>query len=118
LARHGRHFAAAVPICGEVARDPADPFPVEPPPDIARIVGAPDPYAALAAAIGTTPVWVFHGAADEEVPVAESRRMVAALQRNAGPVKYTEYPGVGHDSWDLAYADPGMIRWLLQQRLR
>ena len=118
MARHRRHFAAAVPICGEVARDPADPFPVEPPPDIARIVGASDPYAALAAAIGTIPVWVLHGAADEEVPVAESRRMVAALQRNGGSVKYTEYPGIGHDSWDLAYADPGMIHWLLLQRLR
>ncbi|HEY8132479.1 MAG TPA: prolyl oligopeptidase family serine peptidase [Thermoanaerobaculia bacterium] len=118
LARHRRLFAADVPICAEVSRDPADPFPVEPPPDIARIVGAPDPYAALAGAIGTTPVWVFHGAADEEVPVIEARRMVAALVRNGGNVKYTEYPGVGHDSWDLAYADPGLARWLLQQRLR
>ena len=118
MARHRRIFAAAVPICGEVARDPADPFPVEPPPDIARIVGAPDPYAAVAAAIGTTPVWIFHGASDDEVPVTESRKMVAALQQNGRRVKYTEYPGVGHNSWDLAYADPDMVRWLLQQRLR
>jgi predicted peptidase len=33
-------------------------------------------------------------------------------------VNYTEYPGVGHDSWDLAYADPDLPRWLLQQRMR
>ena len=118
MGRHRRLFAADVPICGEVSRDPADPFPVEPPPDIARIIGAPDPYSALAAMIGTTPVWLFHGAVDEEVPVMEARRMVAALVRNGGSVKYTEYPGVGHDSWDLAYADPALARWLLQQRLR
>ncbi len=118
MARHRRLFAAAVPVCGEIARNPDEPFPVEPPPDIARIVGAADPYTVLAEAIRTTPVWVFHGAADAVVPVMQSRRMVAALQRNGGRVKYTEYPGVGHNSWDLAYADANMIRWLLLQRRR
>jgi predicted peptidase len=118
MARHRRRFAATVPICGEVARDPADPFPIEPPPDIARIVGSPDPYDVLTQAIGKTPVWAFHGAADEEVPVTESRNMVAALRRNGGNVTYTEYPGIGHDAWDLAYADPTLVQWLLRQRLR
>jgi len=33
-------------------------------------------------------------------------------------VTFTEYQGVGHDSWDLAYADPNMVRWLFQQRNR
>ena len=118
FARHRRKFAAVVPIAGEIARDPVDPFPIEPPPDVARIVGAPDPYAALAQAIGPTPVWAFHGTDDGEVPVAESRNMVEALRRNGGNVTYTEYPGIGHDSWDLAYADAGLARWLMQQRLR
>jgi predicted peptidase len=118
MARHRGLFAAAVPVCGEISRDPADPFPVELPPDIARVVGASDPYAALAAMIATTPVWAFHGTDDNEVPVRESRNMVAALRRAGGRVKYTEYPGIGHDSWDLAYADPNMVRWLLQQRRR
>jgi predicted peptidase len=118
LARHRRKFAAVVPICGEVARDPVDPFPIEPPPDIALIVGAPDPYAALAQAIGPTPVWAFHGTNDAEVPVTESRNTVAALRRVGGNVTYTEYPGIGHNAWDLAYADAGMARWLMQQRLR
>jgi predicted peptidase len=118
FARHRRKFAAVVPIAGEIARDPVDPFPIEPPPDIARIVGASDPYAALAQAIGPTPVWAFHGTDDGEVPVAESRNMVEALRRNGGNVTYTEYPGIGHDSWDLAYADAGLARWLMQQRLR
>jgi predicted peptidase len=118
MARHRRLFAAVVPICGEVARDPDDPFPVEPPPDIARIVGAQDPYATLAALVGATPVWVFHGANDPISPVTQSRKMAAALQRNGGRVRYSEYAGVGHNAWDLAYADANMIRWLLQQRRR
>ncbi len=117
MARHRRLFAAAVPICGEVARDPADPFPIEPPPDIARIVGAPDPYITLAALI-SAPAWVFHGTIDDQVPVTQSRRMVAALRRMGKRVHYTEYPGVGHDSWDLVYADPDLPRWLFQQRSR
>ena len=63
-------------------------------------------------------MWAFHGAIDDEVPVTESRNMVAALRRAGGRVTYTEYPGIGHDSWDRAYADPNMVRWLLQQRRR
>ena len=116
LARHRRLFAAVAPICGEVARDPYDPFPVEPPPDLARIAGAPDPYVTLAALIAA-PVWAFHGTIDDQVPDTQSRRMVAALRRMGKDVNYTEYPGVSHDSWDLAYADPDLPRWLLQQRL-
>src|SRR5581483_119221 len=118
MARHRGRFAAVVPVCGEVARRPDDPFPTELPPDLERVVAAPDPYAALAQAIGGTPVWAFHGADDTVIPVSESRNMVAALQRAGGNVRYTEYPNVGHDCWDLAYADAGMVRWLLAQRLR
>jgi predicted peptidase len=116
LARHRRLFAAIAPICGAVSRDPYDPFPVEPPPDLARIAGSPDPYVTLAALIAA-PVWAFHGTIDDQVPVTQSRRMVAALRRMGKDVNYTEYPGVSHDSWDLAYADPDLPRWLLQQRL-
>lgn len=117
FARHRRLFAAAVPICGEIARDPSDPFPSDPPPDLARIVGAANPYATLAAILGNLPVWVFHGTDDDEVPITESRNMVAALRAVGDRVNFTEYPGIGHDSWDLAYADPSLPRWLLQQRL-
>ena len=118
MARHPRLFAADVPVCGEVVRQPDDPFPSDPPPDIARIVDSPDPYGTLARAIKPTPVWAFHGAADDIVPVTQSRSMVAALRRSGGIVRYTEYPGVGHDSWDLAYADPNLVTWLFQQKLR
>ncbi len=117
MARHRRKFAAVVPVCGEVMRQPDDPFPTDPPPDIARIVGAPEPYATLAVALGPTPVWVFHGAQDDVIPVTESRSMVSALQQTGGRVRYTEYAGRGHDIWDLAYADHEMVHWMLSQRL-
>ena len=118
LGRHRRRFAAIIPIAGEVMRPPNDPFPTDLPPDIARIAYAADPYGTLAAEIGPTPVWAFHGAADEVVAVSESRNMVAALRRAGGNVRYTEYTRVGHESWDLAYADANMTHWMLAQRLR
>jgi predicted peptidase len=118
LGRHRRRFAAIVPIAGPVVRTPDDPFPTDVPPDIARIAYAADPYATLASEIGTTPVWAFHGAADDAVPVSETRRMVAALQRGGGNVRYTEFASGGHNVWDAAYADPTVVHWLFQQRLR
>ena len=117
MARHRHLFAAVVPVCGEVVRAPDDPFPTDPPPDLARVVGAPDPYGTLAALIAA-PVWAFHGTIDDQIPVTQSRRMVSALRHMGKDVNYTEYPGVGHDCWDLAYADPDLPRWLLQQRMR
>ena len=117
IARRPRKFAALVPVCGEVARRSDDPFPSDPPPDIARIIGAPDPYGAMAQAIGKTPVWAFHGSADDVIPVTESRLMVAALQRIGGNVRYTEYPNAGHDVWHLAYGNAELLRWLLKQKL-
>ena len=115
LARH-RRFAAVVPVCGEVKRQPDDLWPEPLPPDLAAIVDAADPFAALAAAMGNVPVWAFHGSADNVIPATQSRDMVAALRHRGDPARYTEYPGVGHNSWDAAYADHDMVRWLLQQR--
>jgi predicted peptidase len=31
-------------------------------------------------------------------------------------VKYTEYPDVGHDSWNPAYRDPELMKWLFEQK--
>jgi predicted peptidase len=115
MARHRSLFAAIVPLCGEVVRDGDDPFPSDPPPDIARIAGAANPFQTLATAIGSTPVWAFHGADDDVVSPQQSRQMVAALRAARGNVRYTEYPGVGHNCWDLAYADREMIAWLFAQ---
>jgi len=93
---HGdrRRWVAVVPISGAVVRRPNDPFPTDLPPDIARIAYARDPA------------------------VSESRNMIAALKRRVGNVRYTEYPGVGHDAWDRAYADPNLAHWMLEQKIR
>jgi len=43
--------------------------------------------------------------------------MSLALQAAKAKVRYTEYPGVGHNSWDKAYAEPELVAWLLSQKL-
>jgi predicted peptidase len=112
-AHHPGKFAALVPICGGVR-----------PPWIVRataklpkdsVLYAPDPYAEVASKIGKTPVWAFHGGSDWMVSPKESRRMVAAMKKQGGDVRYTEYKGVGHDSWDRAYADKALYDWMLAQ---
>jgi len=118
-------FAAIAPICGGILM-----------PDKARAQSPDDnaPYTEAAKKIGKTPVWIFHGGDDPVVPVTESRRMAEAMKAVLGqdtlytarpatkPVEvpeviYTEYPGVGHNSWEKAYADPDLISWLLTKSL-
>ena len=118
IGRHQKRFASIVPVCGEVKRQSDDPFPSDPPGDLMSLLSSADPYAALARAIGTTPVWAVHGAQDEVVPVTESRTMTAALREAGGIVRYTEVPDAGHDVWDQAYANESLVLWMLEQRLR
>jgi predicted peptidase len=107
-------FAALVPICSGV-RAPNDW------PDLrVHLPGDPknaDPYAEVANRVGKTPVWLFHGDADQSVPVEESRHMAAALKAAGAEFKYTEYPGVDHNSWDKAYAEPDLVPWMLSKSL-
>ena len=63
------------------------------------------------------PVWVFHGEADPVVPVVESINMVQSIRKHGGEPKLTLYPGVGHDSWSRAYADPALMQWMLEKTL-
>lgn len=62
------------------------------------------------------PTWVFHGDADRIVPVEGSRAMVARLRELNYDVRYDEYPGVGHNSWDRAYAGSALFDWFLSHR--
>jgi len=43
--------------------------------------------------------------------------MAQALEVAKANFHYTEYPGVGHNAWDKAYAEPELIPWLLAQHL-
>jgi hypothetical protein len=42
--------------------------------------------------------------------------MAEALKAAGGDVRYTEYEGVSHNSWDRAYAEPEFFNWLLAHR--
>jgi predicted peptidase len=90
IQRYPKKFAAAIPVCG--GGDTA---------------GAP--------LFKDLPIWVFHGDADGAVPVSRSRDMVEALKKSGSKVKYTEYPGVGHDSWSRTYADQDVLKWFFSQ---
>ena len=109
-AEHPGKFAALAPVCGGIRR-PRRGAAEQPPENPST-----DLFAETAKKIGSTPVWVFHGDADKSVPVTESQKMVEALKAIGGNVKFTEYPGVGHNSWDNAYADDDLWKWLLAHR--
>ena len=91
LALEPKLFAAAIPICGG-----GDPNSVE---KFAKV-----------------PIWAFHGDADQTVKVESTRSMIEALKKNGSEPKYTEYPGVNHDSWTRTYKDPALYAWLLAQK--
>ena len=90
-ARRPDLFAALAPVCG----------------------GADE---ATAGKIRDLPIWAFHGGKDGVVKPARSRNMIAAIKKAGGDPKYTEYPDVGHDSWNNAYKDPAFHEWLFSQK--
>jgi predicted peptidase len=88
---HPERWAAIVPICGRGDVKSAE-------------------------KIKDIPCWCFHGDADNAVPVAGSRDMIEAIKKAGGNPKYTEYPKVGHNSWDMAYGTKELWTWLLEQK--
>lgn len=92
LAMYPDIFAAAAPICGG---------------------GDPD----HAPRLRSVPIWTFHGALDDVVPLSETRRMVQAVEAAGGDVRFTVYPDADHDSWTRTYDDPALYDWLLSHRL-
>lgn len=81
---------------------------------IAPICGGGDP--GQVCRIKKVPVWVFHGARDAVVPVAEAEKMVQALKVCGGNVRFTVYPEAGHDAWTKTYNNPELYQWFLQHR--
>ncbi|WP_240151217.1 prolyl oligopeptidase family serine peptidase [Luteibacter jiangsuensis] len=109
---HPNTFAAAAIICGGVTSDDDDR-------DRLYVHGVPkgaDPFARVAEGIGKLPVWIFHGGDDNVVPTEQSRRMNAALVKLGKEVKYTEFPGVNHGSWEKAYATPDLWDWMFSHK--
>lgn len=97
-AQYAGKFSAVVPICG------------------GSPLRAGDRFDTIARRVGQTPVWVFHGSDDSVVPVSESRLMVDALRAAGGNVRYTEYPGVGHNVWLNVIGERDLLPWMLGQR--
>jgi predicted peptidase len=62
------------------------------------------------------PLWIFHGAKDNTVPSDHSIIMVEAIKAAGGDPKFTLYPNDGHNSWDDAFAEPGLMPWLFSHR--
>jgi poly(3-hydroxybutyrate) depolymerase/lysophospholipase L1-like esterase len=91
ITRFPDKFAAAAPICGGGDKTKA-------------------------AAAKPVPVWAFHGDADNVVMPVRTTDMVAALKAAGGNVAVTLYPGIGHDSWTSAYAEPNFFPWMFAQR--
>ena len=92
VTRYPGRYAAAVPICG----------------------GGDEK--AMTAEAAKIPLWAFHCADDEVVPVGRTRRMIEAMRQLGGKPRYTEYPEGGHDSWTPAYAEPELLPWLFAQK--
>lgn len=61
------------------------------------------------------PIWAFHGAKDEAVPLARSEQMVEAVKKAGGNAKLTVYPQAAHDSWTTTYESPEFYEWLFAQ---
>ncbi|MBQ4202861.1 MAG: prolyl oligopeptidase family serine peptidase, partial [Thermoguttaceae bacterium] len=94
VARNSDIIAAAAPLCGGYDLKFAD-------------------------RMANTPIWAFHGDADGAVKYEYSRNLVDAV-RKAGnkDVRFTTYPGVGHDCWTRTYAKQELYDWFLSKSLK
>lgn len=85
-------FAAIVPICG----------------------GGED-YNAHS--LENVPIWCFHGAKDDVIPISRSQAMVDSLRKYNHPnLKFTVYPEAGHDSWTETYNNEAIYSWMLSHK--
>ncbi len=62
------------------------------------------------------PFSIYHGDSDVVVGVKESRQMVEKLKSLKVNVRYKEYPGVNHNSWDNVFAEPDYLSWMLSKK--
>lgn len=60
------------------------------------------------------PIWTFHGAMDQVVPLEGTVRIVQALRQAGSNPKLTIYPDANHDSWTETYDNPELYAWFLQ----
>ena len=91
MASEPRLFAAAIPVAGSSAGDAAE--------------------------LTRKPVWLFHAADDDIVPVAGAREFAEQLKQNK-QFKFTESPTGGHGVVGKVFDDPETHKWLFAQQLK
>lgn len=89
---HPERFAAIAPVCGRC-------------------------MPTVAGRMKDLPIWVFHGDQDPVVSFENSKLMVDTLKgMQAKEVKFTIYPGAGHDICDRTYIQPELYEWFLSHK--
>ena len=53
---------------------------------------------------------------DNVVRLADQQKTIKLLEEGGASIKFTVYPGVGHDSWTRTYNNPDFYKWLLSQK--
>jgi predicted peptidase len=81
---------------------------------IAPICGGGEPF--FGYKLRNVPVWAFHGAKDNLVPLEKSEQMVEAIKNAGGQAKLTVYPDAGHDSWTATYENEKLYEWFLKHK--
>jgi predicted esterase len=95
--RHPERFAAMVPVMGYYGWPPS----------------VPENICALAG----IPVWAFHGAKDELIPLDAEQSLVDALKACGGDVQFTVFPDAGHGLDVQQVYTSQLYTWLLAQTL-
>lgn len=63
------------------------------------------------------PIWMFHGAKDNVVPVNFSEQILQQSKACNGNIKFTVYPEATHDAWTETYNNEELYKWFLEHSL-
>lgn len=63
------------------------------------------------------PLWIFHGGKDDVVDPAFSTAIANQLKIVGKEVRFTLFPDANHNSWDAAFAEPELLKWLFSHQL-
>ena len=91
LRRRPKTFAAAFPICG-------------------------GDHVANVKKYKNVPLWIFHGGLDDVVNPQLSYSIYRTLKQMGHTPKFTVYPKANHNSWDSAFAEPGLLEWVFSHK--
>jgi chitodextrinase len=61
------------------------------------------------------PMWMFQGAQDTSPLPVHTKETIRVLHSAGGLARYTEYPTLGHGTWNTAYAEPDYFSWFMSK---